>query len=122
MEIDESPEVQVGDDVAVDDHKRVINTSVDGSEPDGARRIERLRLHGVDKAYASGIPVGIGLLERIGQVPQRQNGLVHSMGPQMRQHPFDHRHANDRQHLLRYGQGQGTEPSTFASNEDNRLH
>jgi hypothetical protein len=44
--------------------------------------------------------IGIGLLESIGKVAKRQDGLLDPVGGQVAQHPLDHRHTHDRQHLL----------------------
>ena len=40
----------------------------------------------------------------------------------MPEHPLDHGHADDREHLLGRREGQGTQPRPLAPDEDDRFH
>ena len=93
-----------------------------GGEADGPGRVERLGLDGVGQPHPGGTAVGIGLDEGVGQVAERQDGLVDAVRGQLAEHPLDHRHPDDREHLLGRRERQGTQPRPLAADEDDRLH
>ena len=119
---DERSEVEVGEHVAVDDDECVVDSSVGGGEAQRARGVERLGLHRVGQTDPRRLTVGVCLLERVGEVAQRKDRFVDSVGRQVGEHPFEHRHADNGQHLLRCRQGEGAQPRSLAAHEDNRLH
>ena len=96
VEGDEGAEVEVGEDVAVDDDEGVVDPSVRGGETHGAGRVEGFGLDRVGQADPGGMAIGIRLLERVGEVAQRQDRLVDAVRRQVGQHPLDHRHPDDR--------------------------
>src|SRR5271169_3584280 len=96
MECNERGEVQIGEDIAVDDDKSSVNSSVASGESHCASRIERFGLYCVGQIDPGGASVVVRLLERVGEIAQRQDGLFDTMRPQMGQHSFDHRHPDDR--------------------------
>ena len=105
VEGDEGGEVEVGQDVAVDDDEALVDAGVAGGEADGAGGVERLGLDRVAQPHAGARPVGIGSLEGVGPVAERQHGLVDPVAGQPGDDPLDHRPVDDRQHLLRASRG-----------------
>ncbi len=122
MEGDERTEIEVGEDVAVDDDEGLVDAAVGGGETHRTRRVEWLGLDGIREPDPRGVAVRIGLLEGVGQIAQGENRLLHPVRRQVGQHPLDHRHPDDRQHLLGCRQGEGAEPGPLATYEDNCLH
>jgi hypothetical protein len=122
MECDEGAEIEIGEHVAVDDDKGLIDAPVEGSEPDRTGRVERFGLDGIRQRDPRRTSIGVGLLEGVREVAQRKNCLVHAVRRQVRQHPLDHGHPDDGQHLFGYRQREGTQPRPLAAHENNRLH
>jgi hypothetical protein len=94
-------QVQVGQHIPVDHHERVLHPTVGGREADGTSGVERLGLDGIDQGDAGSTAVGVGLPERVGEIAQRQDRPFDTVYSQVPEYPFEHGHADNRQHLLR---------------------
>ncbi len=100
VERHEAGQIEVGHDIAVDDHEGVVDAGGGGRESDSAGRVERLRLDGIRQPHAGCPSVRVGLEESVGQVTERQYGLVHPVPSQVAEHALQHGHAHHREHLL----------------------
>ena len=107
-------EVEVGEDVAVDHHEGVVDPGGVGGEANRSGGVERRRLGGVGEPDACGHVVGVGILERVRQVLERQHRLVDAVRAEMLKHPLDHRPLDDRQHLFRGAEGQWSQAGALA--------
>ena len=111
----ESGQVEIGEDIAVDHDEGLVDAGERGGEPDGAGRVERLGLDGVRQAHAGDPAIGIGLHEGIGQVAEREDGLIDAVGGEVTEHTLDHGHPDDREHLLGGRERQRAEPRPLAA-------
>ena len=73
-------EVEVGEHVAVEHEEALGDAGVERGEADGAGGVARLGLDGVVEVDAGAAPVGVGGLEGVGPVAQRQHGLGRRRG------------------------------------------
>ena len=122
VEGDEGAEVEIGHHVAVDHDETLVDAGLEGGEADGAGGVERLGLDGISQAHARALPVGIRSLKDVGPVAEGQHGLVDIVSGQPGHDPLDHRPVDDRQHLLRRGEGQGAQPGAEAPDEHDGAH
>ena len=122
MERHQCGQVEVGEHVAVDDDEGLVDAGEGGGEADGAGGVQRLGLDRVGQPHAGDPAVRVGLHEGIGQVAQREDGLVDAVRGEVAEHPLDHGHPDDREHLLGRRERQRPEPRPLAAHEDNRFH
>ena len=114
--------IEIGEDVAVHDEKRLVDAGLTGREADGAGGVERLRLDGVAQTHTGAGGVRERFDERVGLVPERQDRLVDAERREVADHPVDHRPMDDRQHLLRLAERQRSQSGAEAPDEDDRPH
>ena len=122
VEGDQGRQIEVGEHVAVDHDEGLVDAGEGGGEPDGAGRVERLGLDGIGQPHAGDPAVRVGLQKGVGQVAERKDRILDAVGGEVAEHPLDHRHPDDREHLFGRRERQRPEPRPLAAHEDNRLH
>ncbi len=122
VEAHQAGEVHVGQHVAVHHDEGVGDAGEGRRKAHRAGGVERLGLDGVGQRDPGGPAVRVRLHEGVGQVAEGEDGLVHTVGSKMPEHPLDHRHPDDGEHLLGGREREGTQPRSLAPDEDDRLH
>ena len=119
---DQRGHVEIGDDVSVRHHERVVETDRTGRVGDRTARVERLRLDGVVDPHVTVSPVDERRGEGFGAKPERQHHVGHAAGGESIDHLEDHRPVHHRQHRLGDVVRERPEACTEAADEHDREH
>src|SRR5262245_25093420 len=122
VEGDEPPDVEVGQNVAVEHQEPLGDARVAGGEQDGPGRVERLGLDGVVQRGAGAPTVGVAPPEPVRAVAERQHDVVDAVVGEVADDMLDHRPVDDRQHLLGPRQRQGSQARAEPADEHDGAH
>ena len=122
MELDETGDIEVGQDVAVNHNEGFIDTGVKGGESNGPGGVEWFRLDGVRHMDTGHDIVGVGRDESIREITQRQHCLGNAMVGQIGQDALQHRHPHDGQHLLGCAIRQRPKARALSPNQNDGAH
>ena len=96
MEIDERGDVEIGQDIAVGDDERVVDSAEVGGESDRARSVERFGFDGVAQRDAVAFAAREGFDKRLRPEPEGEGDFGDAAFGEVVDEAFDDRHVPDR--------------------------
>jgi hypothetical protein len=117
---DDGGQVHVGEDVAVEDHRRAVQLSF--GVLDRSAGAQRRLLDRVADAPAQGGAVAEDGLHALGAVGDREDDLRDAHRGQQVELVGEERPVHHRHHRLGRGQGEGPEPGALAPGQDDGFH
>ena len=115
-------QVEVGEQVAVEDHEALAEQPPVGGEPDRARRPQRLVLLDVADRRTAGRAVAERRAQGVGPEAAGHHHLVDAVAAEPVDHVADERAPDERHDRLRAAQGQRAQPRPLAADEHDGLH
>ena len=110
------------DHIAVDGDECVLYLGHPSREGDSPGGVERFGFHGVEQLHPGAAILGIGGLECIRPITERQNRSSDPLLTQTPHHMLDHGPVDNRKHLFWTGQGKRPKSGAESADQNNRVH